>query len=90
MARELTLMSGGAEEVLRMEEAFVDAFVSNDAEAMGRFLDEDWIIIASEGVVVDRKAFLEAVASGILTHEKLEMRGLQVRDFGGTAIVHGL
>ena len=33
------------EEVLRLEKEFSQAIVKNDAEAVGRFLADDWIII---------------------------------------------
>ena len=75
--------------LLNLEEEFAKAFVSNDAEAMGRFLADDWIIIASEGAVIDKPTFLGAVKSGTLTHEMLTLDEARVRVYGDAAIVTG-
>ena len=57
------------DEVLRLEKEFSQAIVKNDAEAVGRFLADDWIIIDPDGGIVDKASFLEVIRSGVLTHD---------------------
>jgi ketosteroid isomerase-like protein len=64
--------------------------VKNDAEAVGRFLADDWIIIDPDGGIVDKASFLEVIRSGALTHEMMESDDTRVRIYGNTAIVTAL
>ena len=75
------------EEVLRVEEEFSQAIVKNDAEAVGRFLADDWIIIDPDGGIIDKARFLDVIKSGTLTHEMMESDDTRVRIYGNTAIV---
>lgn len=78
------------EEVVRVEKEFSQAIVNNDAEAVGRFLTEDWIIIDPDGGIIDRARFLDVIKSGGLTHEMMQSDDTQVRIYGNTAIVTAL
>ena len=78
------------EEVLRLEKEFSQAIVKNDAEAVGRFLADDWIIIDPDGGIIDKASFLGVIKSGALTHEMMESDDTRVRIYGNTAIVTAL
>ena len=78
------------EEILKLEKEFSQAIVKNDAEAVGRFLADDWIIIDPDGGMVDRARFLGVIKSGALTHEMMESDDARVRIYGNTAIVTAL
>ena len=78
------------DEVLKLEKEFSQAIVSNDAEAVGRFLAHDWIIIDPDGGIIDRATFLGVMKSGALTHEMMESNDTRVRIYGNTAIVTAL
>ena len=78
------------EEVLRVEKEFSEAIVKNDAEAVGRFLADEWIIIDPDGGIIDKAAFLGVIKSGTLTHEMLESSDARVRIYGNTAMVTAL
>jgi ketosteroid isomerase-like protein len=78
------------DEVLRVEREFSQAIVKNDAEAVGRFLADDWIIIDPDGGIIDRTTFLGVLKSGVLTHEMMESDDTRVRIYGNTAIVTAL
>lgn len=60
---------------------------TNDADAIGQFMADDWIIIGPDGSLDTRERFLSLVRSGDLTHSQMESRDLQVRRFGETALV---
>ena len=78
------------EEILRLEKEFSQAIVKNDAEAVGRFLADDWIIIDPDGGIIDKERFLGVMKSGALTHEMMESDDTRVRIYGNTAIVTAL
>src|SRR4029450_9379963 len=78
------------EELLKLEKAFAEAIVSNDLEAIGRLVTDDWIIIDSDGGIVDRTRFFEVIKSGALTHEMMESEDFRVRVYGDSAVVTGV
>jgi ketosteroid isomerase-like protein len=78
------------EELLRIEKAFSQAIAANDAEAVGRFLADDWIIIDPDGGIIDKTRFLDVIKSGALTHELMESDDSRVRIYGNTAMVTAL
>jgi ketosteroid isomerase-like protein len=78
------------EELLKLEKEFARAIVKNDAEAIGQFLADDWVIIDPDGGVIDKSRFLSVIKSGTLTHEVMECDDVWVRTYGDTALVSGL
>jgi ketosteroid isomerase-like protein len=78
------------EELLNLEKEFAQAIIKNDAEAIGRFLADDWIIIDPDGGIIDRSHFLGVIKSGALTHEMMESDDSIVRIYGDAAVVMGL
>ena len=77
-------------DLLNLEKGFAQAIVKNDAEAIGRFLADDWIIIDPDGGMIDRSRFLAVIKSGTLSHEIMESNDVGVRIYGDTAIVTGV
>jgi ketosteroid isomerase-like protein len=63
------------------------AMVENDAEAIGRYMADDWVIVGSDGRVSDRATFLALVGSGALSHDVMESHDLDIRLHGDTAVV---
>lgn len=53
--------TGMQEEILRMEKEFGQAVIKNDADAVGQFLTDDWIIIDPDGGVIDKARFLGVI-----------------------------
>jgi ketosteroid isomerase-like protein len=81
-------MSGQAhEELIRLAHAWDRAMVENDADAIGRFMADDWVIIGADGRVGDKATFLELIASGALRHDVMESEELNVRVYGDAAVV---
>lgn len=84
-------MSGRAEltsELEAVEEAWGRAIVANDADAIGRFMTEDWQIVGENGITT-REKFLALVRSGDLTHESMSKITGSVRDLGDVAVLVG-
>jgi ketosteroid isomerase-like protein len=63
------------------------AMVENDAEAIGRYMADDWVIVGSDGRVSDKATFLALVNSGALSHDVMESHDLDIRLHGDTALV---
>ena len=82
--------SDAKEELLKLEKDFEQAVVTNNAEAIGKFLAGDWIIIDPDGGVIDKARFLSVIKSGALTHEMMESDDVNVRTYGDSAVVTAL
>lgn len=81
-------MDSREQELIDLAHRWDRAMVENDAEAIGRYMADDWTIIGPDGGgVVDKATFLKIVASGALTHDVMESEDLQVRFYGETAVV---
>ena len=81
-------MSGELEEeLIAVAHEWDRAMVENDAEAIGRYMADDWTIIGPDGSVGDKATFLGLVKSGALTHDVMESEDFKVRIYGETAVV---
>lgn len=79
-----------AQELLKVEKDFANAVVSNDADAIGKFLADNWEIIDPDGKVIDKPRFLSVIKSGTLTHQLMESSEMNVRSYGDSAVVTAL
>jgi len=79
----------GADELLRLEREWAQAFVKNDAAAVGRVLADDWTVIGEDGDVTDKASFLGEIRSGNLAFEKMDLTDMKVRLYGDSAVVIG-
>jgi len=75
------------EELLKVERDFGAAVLSNDVEAIGKFLTDDWAIVDADGGVIDKARFLGAIKTGMLVHDEMELDDLTVRAHGDSAVV---
>ncbi len=75
------------EELIDLSHEWDRAMVENDAEAIGRYMADDWVIIGSDGRVGDKATFLALVKSGALTHDVMESHDMNVRVYGDAAVV---
>lgn len=81
-------MTTDEEELLGISQAWQRAIVANDAEEIGRFASDDWVLIDSTGVGT-RDGFLSLVASHQLSHSAMQtIDGTErVRVYGDMAVV---
>jgi ketosteroid isomerase-like protein len=87
VSREPAVKSGVQEELIGVAKEWDRAMVENDAEAIGRYMAEDWTIIGPDGPVGDKATFLQLVKSGKLSHDVMESEDFNVRVYGETAVV---
>ena len=61
--------------------------LSNDADKIGSFMHDDWVIVSERGVAT-KEYFLSFVRSGALVHTSFELVGEpKVQIYGDTAIM---
>jgi ketosteroid isomerase-like protein len=78
------------EELVKLENDFARAVANNDGDALDEILADDWIVVDSDGSMIDKARFLGVIKSGVLSHESMESTDLRVRLYGNTAVVTGL
>ena len=69
-----------------LENEWAQAIVSNDAEAIGSFMSEEWVIVGETGVS-ERNGFLELIEAGDLTHDAMKGNVVRVRRYNDVAVV---
>ncbi len=87
MRKEPAVNGKAEEELIGVANEWDRAMVENDAEAIGRYMADEWTIIGSDGSVGDKATFLGLVKSGALSHDVMESDELKVRVYGDTAVV---
>ena len=77
------------EELVAVSHAWDRAMVTNDPEAIGDFMHQDWTITGTDGNVIDKSTFLDLVRTREVTHNVMESHDLGVRVYGDAAVVTG-
>ena len=75
------------EELITLSNEWDLAMVGNDADAIGRYMADDWTIVGPDGSMSDKATFLGLVQSGALTHDVMESADFRIRNYGSTAVV---
>jgi ketosteroid isomerase-like protein len=77
-----------AESAMAAEQDLAQAFRSNDADGILRWLSDDWMVIATSGGVGEGKmVFPEGIKSGVLTRRTFDISESRVRLYGDVAVV---
>ena len=77
------------QELLKLGADWAEAMVANDADRIGAFMADEWVIVSERGVAA-KVHFLEFVRSGALTHSSFEMIGeARIKIYGETAVLTG-
>ena len=75
------------EELIGVANDWDRAMVTNDADAIGQYMADDWIIIGPDGRIGDKASFLELVRLGRLTHDVMASEDFRIRVYGDAAVV---
>jgi len=74
-------------ELLKLSEEWAKAMVANDADRIGSFMADEWVIVSERGIA-GKDHFLQFVTSGALMHSMFEMVGEpRVKFYGDTAVL---
>jgi ketosteroid isomerase-like protein len=76
-----------AENALAAEQEVTRALLTNDADALGRMLADDWIVVSAYGGIGQREGFLAEIKSGQFTRKTMELSDPRVKIYGNTAVV---
>jgi ketosteroid isomerase-like protein len=80
------MTEGDREEFGTLLKEWSAAIVQNDGDAIDRFVEPEWALVGETGIN-SREQFLEAVASGTLTHETMKHEVHRVHIYGDVAVV---
>ena len=81
---------GSAEsEIIEVCHAWDRSMVTNDPDAIGAYMTDDWMIVGADGRIDDKRRFLDMVRSGVVSHDVMESHDMNVRVFGDSAVVVG-
>jgi ketosteroid isomerase-like protein len=75
------------ESALAVEEELTRALLANDANAVGRLLADDWIVVNAYGGVAERSDFLAGIREGVFSRRTMEVSEPRVRIYGNVALV---
>ena len=74
-------------ELVRVEENFNRAMVSNDVSRISACIADDWVLVTPEVGVVPRSRILHAIESRELSHDTMTKTAGRVRVYGDVAVV---
>jgi ketosteroid isomerase-like protein len=63
-----------------------NAIVSNNADGIGSFLSDDWIIVGADGITA-KSSFLHWIATKVITHHTMDTDQQEVRIYGDMGIL---
>lgn len=74
-------------ELLKIGSEWAEAMVSNDADRIGSFMADEWVIVSERGIS-PKEHFLGFVRSGALAHSMFKNVGdARVKVYGDTAVL---
>lgn len=80
-------MDAVEQEILDFSQRWAEVIVANDADAIGEFMADEWVIVGSDGAT-SKADFLASVASGDVTHAMMETRGeARIKVYGEIAVL---
>lgn len=75
------------QELLTLGAEWAEAMVANDADRIGSYMADAWVIVSDRGIST-KQDFLSYVESGALTHSAFEMASdARVKVYGDTAVM---
>jgi ketosteroid isomerase-like protein len=80
-------MSTLKDEILALSDEWSRAIVANDAEEIGRFCSDEWILVSEHGTLT-KDVFLSLVRSGELAHEAMDtVEVAAFHEYGETVVL---
>jgi uncharacterized protein (TIGR02246 family) len=80
-------MNPEEQDLMAVAGEWAEAMIANDAERIGSFMADDWVIVSERGIS-PKEHFLSFVESGALTHSSFDMVGEpRIKIYGDTAVL---
>lgn len=70
-----------------LENDFNEVLCTNNAEAVGKYLSADWLMLEPGYGIITREQFLQSIEKGDLVHDAMEREVLLVKHYNNTAVV---
>ena len=74
-------------ELVKFSDEWDKAMLENDVNRIGSFMADDWVIVATEGGITSKTAFLQYIKPGGLLHDKMDFKNIKVVIYGDTGVV---
>lgn len=78
-----------SETLKQIEHDWTDAEKAGDTDKISALLGDDWVGLAPDGTTMTKKQFLDAVKSGELKMESMDIGPMHVKLLGTVAVVQG-
>lgn len=76
-------------EFQHVEDNFNRAVVTNDIAEIKKCITSDWVLVDSQGGIIPKERFFEALKQGLLSHSEMSKEVLRVKMYGDVALVTG-
>jgi ketosteroid isomerase-like protein len=63
------------------------AMVGNNADDIGSYMSDDWVIVGTGGGITSRQSFLDEIISGRLFHTRMDSDEMRVKIYGNSGVV---
>jgi hypothetical protein len=75
------------EELLQFEQNWNRAMENNNADEIGEFMSDDWIIVGTGGGITSKDEFLDPIKSGNLTHSRMDSDETRIKIYENTGVI---
>lgn len=75
------------EEILKVDDEFRKAIVSNDVNKIKNYISDDWVVVDYQTGIIPQEELLKDISSGKLKHYKLKAEVLRVKLYDDIAII---
>lgn len=86
LMRQVSAMETEKQELLDFSNRWDEAMVGNDANDIAKYMSDDWVIVGSNGITT-KATFLQLIATGVLTHNRMDSDETSIRIYGNTGIL---
>ena len=78
-----------ADDVVAIHTAFNRALVAHDVDTLARIYGDDYMLVRPDGSVLSKQDVLRDLETGGLMFKSIEIGNIDVRVYGGTALLTG-
>ena len=72
-----------------IEDNFNSAVITNDVTEIKRCINEDWVLVDSQGGIIPQEKIFSVLEQGLLSHSTMSKEVLRVKVYGDVALVTG-
>lgn len=73
----------------QIEDNFNAAVITNNIDEIKKCVSSDWVLIDSQGGIIQQKGFFNVLEQGLLSHSTMTKEILRVKVYGDIALITG-